>query len=257
MNVSSTKDSPLERYMSALEALAPHSEGLTSQELELALGLPRTTVNRLVHLLSDAGLIVAANQRGRAYRLGPRILNLLHGAADGKWIENLTRIPLQDLAGATGQSAFISRLRDGKIRSVSCAAPDTMVRLYIEPETLLPANATATGKAIMAYLPPEELNHLLYDKLEAFTSRTKTDVEDLRNELAAVRENGYAIEVEEHVPGLASMACPILNEDGHSTYAVGLTGARDSVIGKTKSDNVLAMKRTAAHLTQLLRLPAT
>ena len=242
--------------MSALEMLAPHPAGLTSQELELALGLPKTTVNRLIHLLMDAGLIISSSQRGRAYQLGPRILNLLHGAADGRWIEQLTRAPLQQLAERTGQSAFISRLRNGQIRSVSCAAPDTMVRLYIAPETVLPANATATGKAILANISSDEADALLSIDLEIFTPRTKTDADALRAELAQVREQGYAVEEEEHVPGLASMACPIRTSDQTTLYTVGLTGARDLVMGKNKEKHVVAMMEAASHLAQLLRLPA-
>ena len=58
MAPQSAKDSPLERYISILEMVAPFSQGLTAAEIEVALDLPKATVNRLLHALLDAGLTI-------------------------------------------------------------------------------------------------------------------------------------------------------------------------------------------------------
>lgn len=255
MPQSENKGSPLERYISLLEVIAPHKDGLTSQEMERILGIPKATTNRLVHGLLDSGLVVPSPSRARAYRLGPRILNLLHGAGDSSWIERITEKTLQKLANETGQSAFLCRRRDLAVLSLTCAAPDTSVRFHIAPGTSMPLHAAATAKAIWAFQPEGDLAQLLDDRLESFTDRTITTPDGLRAELAQVRAQGYALENGEHVQGLATLAMPIRNGDGSVTYALGLTGAQQGMMAE-QAQNLRAMALAAEALAVTLKIPA-
>ncbi|GAA4530433.1 IclR family transcriptional regulator C-terminal domain-containing protein [Chelativorans composti] len=257
MAPSETRDTPLERYISVLELLAPHSEGLTAPELERAMGLPRATMNRIIHVLLNSGLAAPSERRPRAIQLGPRILNLLHSASDGSWLQTLTRRPLQELADVTGQSAFLVRLLNDEISSVNCVAPDTTVRFYIAPGTPMPINASASAKAILAHQSDEQRDRILARELEAFTPRTLMDREKLLEELKAVRERGYAIEVGEHVFGLASVALPIVSPNGQVRYAVGLTGPEQRMLGEHFEKNLAALQAACEALTRLIALPNT
>src|SRR6202047_5311288 len=65
------------------------------------------------------------------------------------------------------------------------------------------AHATATGKAILAWLPPTELDRIVADKgLTAFTPHTITDIEKLKEDLRLTRRNGFAIDREEFQLGV-------------------------------------------------------
>lgn len=249
------KDSPLERYISLLEVIAPHADGLTSQEIERALGIPKATTNRLVHVLMNSGLVTPSAARARAYKLGPRILNLLHGAGDTSWIERLTEKSLQKLANETGQSAFLCRRNGAEVVSLNCASPDTSVRFHIAPGTLMPLNAAATAKAIWAHQATADIEAVIQSSLERFTEQTITSATALREELLQVKTQGYAIENGEHVHGLASLAVPIRSADGSVSYALGLTGAQQVMLAE-RQGNLAAMTIAAQALAQTLNIPA-
>lgn len=249
------RDKPLERYLSVLELLAPQPDGLTPGELERALDLPKATMNRIIHVLLDSGLIAGSTGRVRAYRLGPRILRLLTGAHDLSWLERITERPLQELAGATGQSAFVACLFGAEVRSVNCVAPDTTVRFHIVPGTGMPPHASATAKSILAFAPPEVVDAALAVERAAFTPRTITDRARLDEELAQVRARGYSIEHGEHVLGLASVARPIPGAQGEVRFAVGLTGPEGSIVGPELERNLAALATARDQLAKVLSLP--
>ncbi|QRM32284.1 IclR family transcriptional regulator [Microvirga sp. VF16] len=254
MNSFVPKDSPLERYIAIMEAVAPFAEGLTAAELEMVLDLPKTTVNRLLNVLINSGMIATQNGRNRTFKLGERILKLLHTSPDTGWLVTLAQRPLQLLADRTGQSAFISKFDGKEVRSVTCAAPDTPVRTYVMPGVAMPIHATATGKAIMAFQTPEILKPIFSQQLDQFTEHTKTDPQTLTEELEAVRKRGYALDLAEHVSGLGTIAFPVHLPRTPVIYAVGLTGPYRQVIENNFEAHCEAIGDTAQRLAKLLQI---
>ncbi len=252
--MSDTRDSPLERYVSLLETVAPFAGGLTAAELEIALDLPKTSVNRLLHALAASGLVSAGSGRNRSYRLGERILRLLDASPDTGWLARLAQRPLQALADRTGQSAFISKFDGEEVRSVTCVAPEAPIRTYVMPGMAMPANAAATAKAILAFQPEAVARRVLKRWRSAYTDATRTDPEALLRELAEVRRRGHATDLAEHVAGLGSIAVPVRTPAAPVVYAVGLTGPYDRVIGQDFDGHCAAIAETAQRLGRLLRL---
>jgi DNA-binding IclR family transcriptional regulator len=255
--MTANKESPLERYMSILETVAPFSEGLTAVELEAALDLPKTTVNRLLHALLDGGMISLDSSRGRTYRLGDRMLRLLHSSPDTGWVEKIAQRPLQTLAERTGLSAFISKFDGTTIKSITCVAPDTPIRMYVVPGMAMPPNATATGKAILAFQGQEAAERILAHQQDSFTGNTITDPMRLREELLQIRKRGFATDLAEHVAGLGSIAYPIFTPPADVIYAVGVTGAYGRVIDENFKGNCAALADAAGRLGKLLQLHQT
>lgn len=249
-----SKDGPLERYVSILETVAPFAEGLTAAELEVALGLAKTTVNRLLHGLMDSGMIRADSARNRRYRLGDRALRLLDASPDTDWLERLSQRLLQALADRTGQSAFISKFDGTDVRSVTCAAPDTPVRTYVMPGSPMPVNAAATAKAIIAFQSEAVIRRILAQARARYTEVTKTDAEALLQDFALVRQRGYATDLAEHVAGLGTIAVPIRVASAPVTYAVGLTGPYGRVMDQDFDSHCSAITETAAQIAKLLML---
>jgi DNA-binding IclR family transcriptional regulator len=248
---SSAKDSPLERYIAIMETVAPFEDGLTAIELETTLGLPKTTINRLLHALTESGMITSDNVRNRAYRLGDRLLQLLQMSPDSGWLASLARRPLQDLADQTGQSAFLSKFDGAEVRSVTCVAPDTPIRTYVMPGMAMPVNATASAKAILAHHPEETVKRILASELRSYTENTKTKITDLMRELSEVKKRGYATDLAEHVPGLGSIAVPIVSASGEVNYAVGLTGPYSQIIDHNFERNCQSIAAAAQRMAKL------
>ena len=131
---------------------------------------------------------------------------------------------MQDLAGATGQSAFVACLFGAEVRSVNCLAPDTAVRFHIVAGAGMPPHASATATSILAFAPPETLEAALAVERTAFAPRSIADRARLNEEPAQTRARGHSIEHGEHFLGLASVARPIPRAQGEVRLVLGLTG---------------------------------
>ncbi|MCS6868147.1 MAG: IclR family transcriptional regulator [Thermus sp.] len=88
----------------------------------------------------------------------------------------------------------------------------------------LPAHCSGVGKALLAFRPWEEVERIVAERgMPAFTPNTITTLDELRTELQAVRERGYAYDIEEVVPELCCVAAPIRDHTGEVVAAMSLS----------------------------------
>ncbi len=252
MAVETTKEKPLERYVSILETLARFPEGLSSAEIETVLRLPKTTANRLINALQDSELIRLTNARGRKFVLGRRLLRILHLAPDTGWIEAVTQRYLKELADKTGETCFIAKLTGRQIKSVSTESPDTPVRMYVVPGSVMPPNAAASAKAILAYQGEEVLHDVLADSLVQYTKNSITTIAKFMEELKTIRDRGFATDLAEHVDGIATVACPVLTEEIGCLLSVGITGPYERIAGSGLQRLLPPLKATAAKIAEIV-----
>jgi DNA-binding IclR family transcriptional regulator len=102
------------------------------------------------------------------------------------------------------------------------APPSVMAINWVARE--VPLHATSTGKAFLAWLPPEEARGLLDLPLPRFTDTTVTDPVVLMTDLVAIRERGYAECAGELEPTLYGVSAPILNLDGRPLGVFSIWG---------------------------------
>ena len=99
------------------------------------------------------------------------------------------------------------------------------MRICTKTGQRLPMYCTAGGKAILAYLPAEELNATVAGfRYESYTANTVSSEDDLRQQLEHIRQTGYAIEREELEYGLICVSVPVLNHMGYPVAAVSCSG---------------------------------
>jgi DNA-binding IclR family transcriptional regulator len=149
------------------------------------------------------------------YRLGIRMFEIgsLYQRTRMMNIGPLARPLMERLSAEFGVSVNLA-VRDGaEIVYVETVEPEgTPVRIAYSVGDRFGVHHTSLGKAILAFLPAEELEALLVKlKLDSLTPRTITEVETLREELQKVRECGYALDDEESLPGLRCVGAPIWN----------------------------------------------
>jgi IclR family transcriptional regulator, KDG regulon repressor len=85
-------------------------------------------------------------------------------------------------------------------------------------------HCTGVGKAILAFLDPEEIRRILKAKRKRYTSRTITGERGLLRELATIRARGYAVDNMEHEEGVRCIAAPIRDVDGKTVGAISISG---------------------------------
>ena len=106
--------SPLGRYVAILEALSASSVGLTRKDIELILGIPRTTTLRLLDNLIAEGMVRESNRTG-TYVPGARMVRIL--GTDRTWLERDVR-PVLRRSRSTGATVFLARLIGDRVKAV-------------------------------------------------------------------------------------------------------------------------------------------
>jgi DNA-binding IclR family transcriptional regulator len=206
------------RTMQAMEVLA--FQPLSAAQLAAALQVHPRTARRLLARLVDDGWVARSTGRRRVYAPTLRLVALAAQLAE--------RSPLAQAA-----APVVSRLHEETGAVAHLAIPSYTSALCLVhraggPEArpqlreLMPAHATASGKVLLAYREPWR-ESVLATPLERRTPCTVIDPAALRAEAEQVRERGYAIERDEYVVGLATIAAPVRDADDAVPAALALS----------------------------------
>ena len=211
----------VDRAVSIMEMLARTGEsGVT--EIAAELGVHKSTAFRLVVALERRGLVEQTEDRGK-YRLGMGLLRLAGATTARLDVVQESRPICRKLAADTGETVNIAVLSDrsalylDQIAGTSALQPHNWVGQHI------PLHATSNGKVLLSGLTPDELDRTLRS-LPAYTGTTITSRKGLRSELELVREQGYAVAVDELEIGLTALAAPIRNAHGDVIASVSVSG---------------------------------
>ncbi|BAR99982.1 transcriptional regulator [Blastochloris viridis] len=205
----------VERALDILEVLATGADEMRLNEIARATHLNTSTCHHLISTLLDRGY-VGQNPRGRTYFLGNKTLELSRSRAAMIDLVQIAMPTLRSLNQGTGETVHLDVLRGHDLTTVAKLDSQHAVRVVTDNATKAgAAHAAATGKAILAWLPETELNRILADKgLQAFTDVTIRSKDELVENLGLVRRQGFAIDREEHQPGVVGVAAAIRNHSG-------------------------------------------
>ena len=219
----------LERGLAILGCFTPERPVLGITDIADELGMTRSTTHRYVTTLTGLGYLEQG--ASRKYRLGIRVTDLGMSALNSAGLREHARPYLEELRQHTHYTVSLAVLDGPEILYVD-RLPRRQSRIDLELHTgsRLPAHCTSLGKLLLAYLPEEERHELLAQmKLNKRTPNTITSKQALLDELAAIREEGIAVNDEELAAGLYAIAAPIRDEAREVTAAVSLA-AQSSMI---------------------------
>ncbi len=160
------------------------------------------------------------------------------------WLERLN----EELA----ETVHLGRLDGADIVYLATKESTQYLRVINRVGRRLPASSTSLGKALLALLPPDELDRHLHTPLPRLTEHTLTDRAALEADLAGVRERGYAIDLEENTAGLKCFGFalryqhPVVDAISCSVPLARLDAAREKEIVDTISAAVAEIERGAA-----------
>lgn len=195
------------RAAALLRALMGQPGGMSFGELAKSVGLPRSTVQRIVDALHREGLVIAAST-ANGVRLGPALLSL--AAATRFHIADVARETLQALARECGETVDLSVVDQEQMVFVDQVPGTHRLTAVSAVGVSFPLHSSANGKAVLAAMADEDLASLRKRlKLVALTSRTITDWAALEAEVAAVRRKGVAYDDEENSPGISAVAMAV------------------------------------------------
>lgn len=218
----------LARGLAVIRAFSDQRRSLTIAQISNQTGIPRAAVRRCLYSLKQLGYVDAD---GNNFSLRPKVLTLGYSYLSSTPL-TVSALPiLNQISRTLNESCSLAVLDEGDVLYVSRSATSRVMSVALNTGSRLPAYCTSLGRAILAFLPPEALEaYLSRVELKPHTERTVTSVERLRDVLASVRENGYALVEEELEVGLRSIAVPVRGASGEVVAAlnIGAQAARVS-----------------------------
>ncbi|CEP67980.1 Transcription regulator IclR, C-terminal [Moorella glycerini] len=214
----------LEKGLKILEALAAAAEGVGLSDLSRRLGLNKSTVYRMLTTLKAYGYVDQEPVTGK-YILGLKILDLSGSLLDRLDVRTIAHPYLKELAARSQEVAHMV-VRDGpEAVYVDKVEGNRTIRMYSQIGRRVALHSTAVGKAILAFLPPEEVEKIIASRdLPRFTPRTITTLPALHGELEQVRQRGYAIDDGENEEGIRCVGAPIFDYRGQVVAALSISG---------------------------------
>lgn len=255
----------LTRGLTTIRAVATSDSPATLNDIHESTGLPKSTLVRLLSVLEENDYLLRVDERP-AYRLGHALLPIAAGYFNAVTVKELVQPHLAALATATGWTANFGVLEGTGVLHLCVEFPERPLYYATSEGSLDAAYRTGLGKAILAELDDEAvLKALPAEPFERLTPHTITTVAEMRAELAAIRERGYAIDAQEADLGLRCFAVAIPGSHGPlgalsvSGPAGESTQARETVIAQalhTARAALMAIPELESTLGKSLASPA-
>lgn len=223
----------------------PTPQGVS--ELGRALGLPKSSVHRLLASLARRGL-VERDERGR-YRPGIALLALGLGALEREPLAAAARPLLEAEAQALGETAFLVIARAGRLVVLEKAEGAGFLRAAPRVGAEVPVHATAVGKLFLAHAPDQVSAPA--PPLERFTERTPLGADELARAVQRARERGFAESREEWIPGMSVVAAPVL-AGGRMHGAVAVAAPTPRLVALGRAEVARGVSAAAARLAAKL-----
>lgn len=237
-----------QRSLDIIETLR-EVDGARLTELAERLDLPNSTVHSHLSTLMERDYVF---KDGDVYRISLRFLELGEYARTRRKIYDLTKPEVEELAADTGDVANLLVEENGRGVYLWSAEGENAVPLDIQPGKHVHLHATALGKCILAHLPESTVEEIIDRRgLPAETPNTITDEDELRAELDAVRERGYAIDDEERVSGMRCIGTAVKSESGNVIGAISVSGPTSAMSMDRLNDALAEQLLGAANVIEL------
>jgi IclR family transcriptional regulator, KDG regulon repressor len=200
-----------------------HGEGLTLDEMARLSGMAKPTVRRIAKSLVECGLLRQPKKRGK-YSLGMKLLDFAKAVKTNNVMIDIAMPRLINLSRNVEETVAMA-LWDGE-NAVICQSihPKHPLKVTSNEGTIPGLHYTSLGKAILAELPDEDLQHYCKDELERRTPNTLTEFNDLKLNLLMAKQEGVLIDDEEFAIGVRGLGAAIKESDGKVVGSIGIMG---------------------------------
>ncbi|MCD9007832.1 IclR family transcriptional regulator [Luteimonas sp. XNQY3] len=236
----------LERGLAVLELLDRTEVDLGVRDIARELGLSPTIVQRLVHTLAANGFVAQASET-RRYRLGYRSVVL--GSTmrrEDRLLSAVTR-ELTQLADQHHLNGYLGVLREGGALYLDSIQSSGPISVRVLPGSHINMHSTAIGKMLLSTLADDTARAVLGpEPLQTYTAATRTSVDAVLADLAAIRRQDFAIVNGENIDSLASAAALIRDAGGQPVAAISVAFL-STERGAISLERAVRLVREAAH----------
>jgi len=205
-----------------LSALSESSIPLSLTELSRLIPQSLSSLQRITFTLQQLGYLIK-DLETKKYNLGQQAISLGFSIIKNFELKQIASPFLKSASEEIGETVNLAILDGLEIIYVERVKTQQILNINLEVGSRLPAFCTAMGKAMLAFLPEDQLENILR-KIEFKSIATKAlkNEQRLRRDLKKVRDKGFAVNNQELADGLRSVAAPVRNYKGEVIAAVNI-----------------------------------
>lgn len=244
-------ETPTMRLLGLLELIASRDQLFSLQDLVEETTLPKPTLHRMLQQLETSGML-QRDIDGRHYGTGSRLRRMAENLLLNDTKHGARRAVLMKLREEVGESCNITALSGSEVLYLDRAETAAPLRFYLHPGSRVPAHCSASGKLFLSQLSVAQRRRLLgHTPLTRYTNNTLVTLEELEHELERIRENGYAFDNEEFLPGLFCIAVLVPRAEGPSNMGVAIQAPVMRMTADKALLSLPALQRAAQTLAQI------
>jgi DNA-binding IclR family transcriptional regulator len=241
----------LDRALAVLECLAARSEGLTQTELASELGLTANFVYRTTQSLVAHGYL--HRDADKRFRLSGKLLQLSQPVIDDVPLAEAALPAMRWLSEETGEASHLGILVGNEGLVLERVIGTAPIKFYVERGTRFPIHTSGPGKVILAFMPEAERDAVVAGMtFERFHPWTISNREDFLECLDAVRAQGFAVDVGEHLEGHHCLGAPIMDAEGKAIASLWISGPSQRLPEERLKNLALLVKKAGAMATAAL-----
>jgi DNA-binding IclR family transcriptional regulator len=221
-----------------LRVLADATTPLTLSELGQVIGAPKSTLHRIMRVLTDLGLV--ARMETKSYVLGDYFFQLAAGRGQARVQDLSAQITpfLLELFQRTRKMVGVGILSGTNVHHAGILHDHNHSRLAAAWQRPVPAHCSAAGKLLLAKTPRAEAN---LTAQVAYTPWTITGPERMRREFSQIRQIGLSCAKSEYIPGMMDVAAPVYLGNTQPVAAIAVAGAVNHTDIRTVGPLLLAV----------------
>jgi DNA-binding IclR family transcriptional regulator len=240
------------RALDILELVAEFPDGLTLTDIGKNLDIPLSSLYGLIMTMVNKSYLIRSEST-RLYCLGPRLSQIASSYRAHTDLISLADPIMDRIRQATGEATSLTLLQGDSILFIHKRITKAIVQIVNPIGTRLPAHATGSGKAMLAYLADDEIDRLYpEEELPALTPFTITTKKMLKAVLAEIRIKGYAYDNQESELGVWAVSSCIRGEDGRPEAALSVGAPLFRIQTKNYTEWHKLIKEGAQEISALL-----
>ena len=185
--------------------------------------MSKTTVHRLLTTLENKRFITRDKATG-LYRLGLRFIEMASLVLQDVELHRWSQPYLQRLSQEYGETVDLSILDESHVIYLEVIESPHRLKLAAAVGQRLPAYFTASGKALLAYMPADQVRKIIGENLTEYADSNPVSIPDMLADLKATAERGYAISEQEYEKDINAVAAPIFDSEKRPVASIAIVG---------------------------------
>jgi DNA-binding IclR family transcriptional regulator len=239
------------RVLAVLRLLASSARPLAASTIARELGLPRSSTYHLLTAMAEDGFVTYLPE-DRLWGLGVTAFEIGSAYLRQGPLERLARPLLVRLVDRVGEIVQLGVLHGAETLYLLKEQPRHHATLVTDVGVRMPAYLTASGRAMLAYLPAAQVRALIPGDLVNRTGAGPRSLRELRRLLAEDARRGWAVEDGHVTEGFASIAACSFDHVGRPAAAITVTFRRESRAEAEWPSIATCAREASAELTRRL-----